>query len=73
MTKMFEPEKTLIIPNKKAPEGAFLKMGRIVGFEPTHIGTTIRGLNHLTISAMNSNKFSISNKYFLASKKNKAP
>ena len=49
-----------------------LKMGRIVGFEPTHIGTTIRGLNHLTISAISSNKISISNKYFLASKKNKA-
>ena len=54
---------------KKAPEGAFLKMGRIVGFEPTHIGTTIRGLDHLTISAMNFNKLSIPNKYFFASKK----
>ena len=28
-------------------------MGRVVGFEPTHIGTTIRGLNRLTTSAIN--------------------
>ena len=27
-------------------------MGRVVGFEPTHIGTTIRGLDHLTIPAI---------------------
>ena len=30
-----------------------LKMGRKMGFEPTHIGTTIRGLNHLTTGAIN--------------------
>ena len=29
-----------------------LKMGRLVGLEPTHIGTTIRGLNHLTTPAI---------------------
>ena len=36
MTKMFEPEKTLIIPNKKAPEGANSKNGASNGlnFEP---------------------------------------
>ena len=27
-------------------------MGRVVGFEPTHNGTTIRGLNHLTTPAI---------------------
>ena len=27
-------------------------MGRTVGFEPTHIGTTIRGLNHLAMPAI---------------------
>ncbi len=27
-------------------------MGRLVGFEPTHIGTTIRGLNRLTTDAI---------------------
>ena len=27
-------------------------MGRVMGFEPMHIGTTIRGLDHLTIPAM---------------------
>ena len=27
-------------------------MGRAVGFEPTHIGTTIRGLNRLTMPAI---------------------
>ena len=27
-------------------------MGRAVGFEPTHIGTTIRGLNRLTTPAI---------------------
>ena len=32
MTKMFEPEKTLIIPNKKAPEGANSKNGADSGF-----------------------------------------
>lgn len=26
-------------------------MGRVMGFEPMYIGTTIRGLNHLTIPA----------------------
>ena len=31
-----------------------LKMGREMGFEPMHIGTTIRGLNHLTTPAINS-------------------
>ena len=61
--------KTLIIPIKKHPKVLILIMGRIVGFEPTHIGTTIRGLDHLTISAMNFNKLSIPNKYFYASKK----
>lgn len=30
-------------------------MGRKMGFEPTHIGTTIRGLNHLTTSAISYN------------------
>ena len=28
-----------------------LDMGRVMGFEPMYIGTTIRGLNHLTIPA----------------------
>lgn len=29
-----------------------LDMGRVMGFEPMYIGTTIRGLNHLTIPAI---------------------
>ena len=29
-----------------------LKMGRLMGFEPMYIGTTIRGLNHLTTGAI---------------------
>lgn len=29
-----------------------LYMGRVMGFEPMYIGTTIRGLNHLTIPAI---------------------
>ena len=28
-------------------------MGRLMGFEPMHIGTTIRGLNRLTTGAIN--------------------
>ena len=32
----------------------FLKLGRVMGFEPMHIGTTIRGLNHLTTPATNN-------------------
>ena len=43
-------------------------MGRIVGFEPTHIGTTIRGLNRLTISAMFPTNPSIPNQDFKASR-----
>ena len=27
-------------------------MGRVMGFEPTNIGTTIRGLNHLATPAI---------------------
>ena len=40
MTKMFEPEKTLIIPNKKAPEGANSKNGASYGtrHEPSYAG-----------------------------------
>ena len=41
-------------------------MGRIVGFEPTHIGTTIRGLNRLTISAMSFTSSSIANQNYKA-------
>ena len=40
------------------------KMGRIVGFEPTHIGTTIRGLDHLTISATNLFSFKVLHRVF---------
>ena len=35
-----------------ATEVTELFMGRVVGVEPTHIGTTIRGLNHLAIPAI---------------------
>ena len=35
-------------------------MGRVVGFEPTHNGTTIRGLNHLTTPAIYLRRFSAS-------------
>ena len=42
-------------------------MGRQVGFEPTHIGTTIRGLNRLTTSAISLTLVSITNKYFKTS------
>lgn len=31
-----------------------LKMGRMMGFEPMYIGTTNRGLNHLTTPAISS-------------------
>ena len=44
-------------------------MGRLMGFEPMHIGTTIRGLNRLTTGAIISTVSSITNKDFLASKK----
>ena len=30
-------------------------MGRVMGFEPTNIGTTIRGLNHLATPAIYNN------------------
>ena len=40
-------------------------MGRVVGFEPTHNGTTIRGLNHLTIPAISMSI--ITNQVFSAS------
>ena len=30
----------------------FIKLGRVMGFEPMYIGTTIRGLNHLTTPAI---------------------
>ncbi len=41
-------------------------MGRLMGFEPMHIGTTIRGLNRLTTGAIFAIS-SISNKDFKAS------
>lgn len=41
-------------------------MGRLMGFEPMHIGTTIRGLNRLTTGAMFPTYFSITNKDFFA-------
>ncbi len=37
-------------------------MGRLMGFEPMHIGTTIRGLNRLTTGATSLTSLSISNK-----------
>ena len=40
-------------------------MGRVVGFEPTHIGTTIRGLNHLTILAISLYFIQFSNLIFV--------
>lgn len=42
----------LSITEKELQKEALLKMGRKMGFEPTHIGTTIRGLNRLTTSAI---------------------
>ena len=42
-------------------------MGRLMGFEPMHIGTTIRGLDHLTTGAIFPTKSSISNKDFKSS------
>ena len=42
-----------------------------MGFEPMHIGTTIRGLNRLTTGAIFPTKSSISNKDLNASKKTK--
>ena len=41
-------------------------MGRLMGFEPMHIGTTIRGLNRLTTGAIVFAKSSISNKDYKA-------
>ncbi len=46
-------------------------MGRLMGFEPMHIGTTIRGLNRLTTGAIFPTKSSISNKDLNASTKYK--
>lgn len=43
-------------------------MGRVVGFEPTHIGTTIRGLNRLTTPAISFVYYMIPNKYSKSSK-----
>ena len=43
---------TRIIPNKKASDEAKIKNGRVVGVEPTNIGTTIRWLDHLPIPTM---------------------
>ncbi len=40
-------------PMKKRPLDRSLFMGRVMGFEPTNIGTTIRGLNHLATPAIN--------------------
>ena len=37
---------------KKTSAKAKVFLGRAVGFEPTHIGTTIRGLNRLTTPAI---------------------
>ena len=67
--KKVEYLNSYLLIKKKEPKLLILKMGRIVGFEPTHIGTTIRGLNRLTISAMFPTILSISNKDFLASKR----
>ena len=47
-----------------------LKMGRMMGFEPTHKGTTILGLNRLTTSAISLLIHSNTNK-ILIKKKNK--
>ena len=45
----FLPSHTLI--KKQITNVICSFMGRVMGFEPMHIGTTIRGLNHLTILA----------------------
>ena len=44
-------------------------MGRLMGFEPMHIGTTIRGLDHLTTGAIFPTSSSIANKDLNASTK----
>ena len=50
-------------------EAFLIKMGRMMGFEPTHKGTTILGLNRLTTSAIsllihsNTNKILIKKKF----------
>lgn len=48
----------------KIPDNIVIRyfMGREMGFEPTHNGTTIRGLNHLTTPAID---FIIIKTYFL--------
>ena len=51
-------------------------MGRLMGFEPMHIGTTIRGLDHLTTGAIFPTKSSIPNQFYKsrgASQKRLAP
>ena len=40
------------------------KHGRVVGVEPTNIGTTIRGLNHLAIPAISIFQFNINIFFF---------
>ena len=58
----FSPSHTQI--KKVLAKAKTFFMGRVVGFEPTHNGTTIRGLNHLTTPAINVLAFIIlSNKY----------
>ena len=41
-------------------------MGRLMGFEPMHIGTTIRGLNRLTTGAIVPTDLSIPNQDYKA-------
>ena len=41
-------------------------MGRLMGFEPMHIGTTIRGLNRLTTGAIIPTVLSIPNQDYKA-------
>ena len=45
-------------------------MGRLMGFEPMHIGTTIRGLNRLTTGAIVPTNFSIPNQDYKARGRN---
>lgn len=65
------PRSGFSIPNlckikSPATDVTGLFMGRMMGFEPTHKGTTILGLNRLTTSAISYLKYKTNKPFFQA-------
>lgn len=54
LSKFRTNRKSVIFSFLDCSTDELLKMGRLMGFEPMHIGTTIRGLNRLTTGAITS-------------------